>query len=167
MERLFNNSFTPTDAVPNVQVMMNEPISVSSRLRTDEEEEMMRRMLRHLDDPRKDDPGIHPIPGWQLPDQSLGLQVAQFISGNINTIGLDTGDNDFLANVINAACLWIPLPLPTCRIDPAPPQAHSYLSMRLSILCLGSCSQIRAQNGIHTRARQSVHLLCCRPDFSC
>ena len=29
-ERLFNNSFVPTDAVPNVQVTMNEPISVSS-----------------------------------------------------------------------------------------------------------------------------------------
>jgi len=155
-EKLFSDSFVPADAIPSVQATRNEPVPVSSRLRTDEEEEMMRRVLKHLDDPQKDDPGAHPAHGWQLTDHSLEAQVAQVIAGNVDAIGSDTGDDDFLEKMMSAACLWNLPPFPTRKIDPTPPQAHSYLLMRLNIMRSGSLSQIRGQNGIHTRARRSV-----------
>lgn len=170
-EKLFSDSFVPADAIPSVQVTRNEPAPVSSQLRTDEEEEMMRRVLRHLDDPQKDDLGTHPAHGWQLADHSLEAQVAQVIAGNVDAIGSDTGDDDFLAKMMSVACLWNLSPFSTRKIDPTPLQAHSYLLMRSSTMRLGSLSQIRGRNGIHTRARRSVppvtrlpaklHLLTC------
>jgi hypothetical protein len=116
-EKMFSDSFVSVDAVPGVEVTRNEPIPVVSQLQTDEEEEMMRRVLRHLDNPQKGDSGQ----GWQLANQSLEAQVAQVIAGNINTIGSDTGDDNFLAGVMNATRLWFPLPSLMYEIDFIPP----------------------------------------------
>lgn len=111
-EKLFSDRFVPADALPNVRVMGKEPTAVPSQLQTEEEEEMMRRVLRHLSAPQKDDPSSCPLHGWQLADQSLEAQVAQVVAGNLTAPGPDIGDDDVLANVMNTACSWIPLPSP-------------------------------------------------------
>jgi len=100
-EKLSNDGFVPTDTVPSVHVIRNEPVVVASQLQTEEEEETMRRVLRHLGDP---DPGIHPVQGWQLADQSLEAQVAQVIAGNLDGIGPNTEDEDLLADVMSTVC---------------------------------------------------------------
>ena len=107
-ELFFSDIFIPTDAAPHVRVMKNEPTAVPSQLQTEEEEEMMRKVLRHLNAPQKDDPSGCPIHGWQVVDQSLESQVAQVIAGNIDALGPDPGDGDILANIMNTACAWIP-----------------------------------------------------------
>lgn len=110
-ENLFGKGFIPADAIPNIRVTGKEPTTVSSQLRADEEEEMMRRVLRHLNAPQKDDPTSCPIHSWQLADQSLEAQVAQVVAGNLTALDSNTGgDDDVLTNVINTARSWIPPP---------------------------------------------------------
>jgi len=156
-EKLLGDSFVPADGVPNIQVTTNEPTMASSQLRIDEEEEMMRRVLRHLNTPEKDDPTSRPIHGWQLADQSLEAQVAQVVAGNLSALGPDTGDDDVLADVMSTACLSILPPSPQSRIMTRL-QPHSCLLMRSNTLHLESHSQTRGQNGIRTRAKQFVPL---------
>lgn len=155
-EKLSGDSFVPTDTVPSVRVMRNEPVAALSRLQTDEEEEMMRSVLRHLDDT---DPDTHPIEGWKVANQSLEAQVAQVIAGNLDVMGPSTEDDNFLADVMSTVCSSIPPPLPRHATNPEPLQPRSYLFQRLNTLRSGNRSQIRRQNGIHTRARRFVPLI--------
>jgi len=106
-EKLLSDSFVPADSIPSIQVTTREPTTVSSQLQADEEEEMMRKVLRHLNAPEKDDPTNCPIHSWQLADQSLEAQVAQVVAGNLSAPGVDMGDDDVLADVMNTTCLWI------------------------------------------------------------
>ena len=159
-EKLFSGGgFVPMDAVPSIRVTKNEPRTVSSQLQIDQEEGMMRRVLKHLNTPEKDDRASCPIHSWQLADQSLEAQVAQVVAGNLAAIGPDTGDDDVLANVINAACSWILPPSPQPRvIYSAPLQPHRCLLTRLNTSRLESRSQTRERNGIHIRAKRFVSL---------
>ena len=154
--KLFGDSFIPVGAIPSVRVTRNEPAAVPSQLQADEEEEMMRRVLRYLDDPQKDDPGSCPINSWKTIDQSLEAQVTQVIAGNLDLPAPGAGNDNILADIINTTCLWIPPPLLPRVTDSTPLQAHSYLSMRSSILHSGSHSQTRGQSGTHIKARRFV-----------
>ena len=107
-DKLLSDSFFPKDSIPSIRVTRNEPTLVSSQLQSDDEEEMMRKVLRHLNVPQKDDPSGCPIHDWQRADQSLEAQVAQVVAGNLAALGPDTRDDDVLANVMSTACLWIP-----------------------------------------------------------
>ena len=115
-EKLFSDSFIPADSIPSIQVTRNEPRAVSSQLQSEEEEEMMRKVLRHFNAPQKDDPSSCPIHAWQRADQSLEAQVAQVVAGNLAALGPDTGEDDLLANVMSTACLSIPLRSPRPRV---------------------------------------------------
>jgi len=131
MDKLFSNSFVPADTFPSVRVTKHEPTAVSSQLQTEEEEEAMRRVLRYLNDPPKDDPTSSPIHDWQRAGQSLEAQVAQVIAGNLAALGPDMGDDDFLEDVMSTARLLIPPSSlrPRCT-DPTTFQTRTYPLMR-------------------------------------
>ena len=115
-EKLFRDSFVPMDSIPSIRVTRNKPTAVSSQLQSEEEEEVMRRVLRHLNVAQKDDPSSCPIHAWQRADQSIEAQVAQVVAGNLTALGPDTGDDDVLANVMSTACSWIPPHSPWPRV---------------------------------------------------
>jgi hypothetical protein len=122
-KKLFGDDFIPMDAVPSVRVTRNEPVTIPSQIRSDEEEDMMTRVFRYLETPQKDGPGSHPIDSWKVMDQSLEAQVEQVIAGNLTALGPDEGRGDnVLENLINTARVWIPLPLPSRVIDSTPPR---------------------------------------------
>jgi hypothetical protein len=68
-KKLFGDSFIPVDTIPSIQVMENNSEAMLFQLQTDEEKEMTRRVLRHLNDPKKEDPNIHPICRQDCSDQ--------------------------------------------------------------------------------------------------
>ena len=107
-ENLFGDSFVPVDAVPSIQVMKNNSEAMSFQLQTDEEKEMTRRVLRYLNDPKKEDPDNHPICREDFSDQLQGAQavVEQVFAGNLGVVDPDIGGNGLLENVMSTAGLW-------------------------------------------------------------
>ena len=76
--------------------------------------------MRHLNNPKSEDPGDHPILGWDFSNQSRGAQtvVEQVFAGNLDAVGPDMGGDGFLANVTSTAGLLVSQPLSTARLIP-------------------------------------------------